>query len=291
MKTLILVTGLTIFSLPVKAGPQETAPVATVWAVQINVTDIDAAIEFYTSGLGLAVATRDYYPQVVSLENDGGAILLYRVEDRVDYGYNRTVYCNYRVPSLADAVARLKKFTVDFIHDQPQRAAIGTYVGLRDPSGNILHIMELDPQFGRADKSTLLNVGIPITDKDSALAFYGDVLGFQSLGDTYWPPILPFEGNGMALVGHESDSVTPYQYPFKTGTFVILETDALHATCHRLLRAGVSFEYDSPVTHAPVGWYQAVRDPFGNVIEIIQPLDNPFDRARGIERPKAHSAD
>ena len=114
--------------------------------VQINVHDMDRAIEFYEL-LGFAVASREHYPQIVKLAHDdtnGFTFLLYRVERRatIDYPSEAQTLINVATDNLAAALERLRSNGVDVIHDTPEDCPVGIYAAVRDPSGNVLELIE-----------------------------------------------------------------------------------------------------------------------------------------------------
>lgn len=262
-------------------------PIPTAWAVQINVIDIDKAIEFYTETLGLEMLTKTYYPQVVSLKNDGGHILLYKVENQSDLKTREyRNYVNFQVNSLDEMTRKLKAAKAEILDDAIQRNAIGHHLVISDPSGNVIHLMELDKQYGTVENTKLFNVGINVTNLDDAIEFYEAKLGLKVMTHKYWPPILPLNCNGMEIVLHKSDKVAPLEYPGSTGAYLILEVPDIEKAMAELKSKGQSFEYDNVINHAPVGKYTALRDPFGNVIELIEPVDNPLDQARQASRAK-----
>lgn len=250
-----------------------------IWAVQINISDIDRAIEFYTNTLGLEVAAREYYPQVVSLKNNGAHVLLYNVREQNDLQPIKSApYINWQVPDLNQTLKKLNASNATDI-TKPEKFPLGVSAGFRDPFGNYMEVLELDKQFGSVEHTQLFNVAIPIADKDKALEFYG-ALGFESYTDKYWPPVIPLIGQGMEFILHQSDEIIAQEYPDKIGAFVILEVANIHESVKRLEDLGMKFLYDEPQTHAPVGAFTALRDPFGNIIELIQPVKTPFDDAR-----------
>lgn len=256
---------------------------AKAWAVQINVTDIDAAIDFYTKTLGLTILSKAYYPQVVSLRDQGGHILLYSVKKQADQKTReyRTIV-NFQVASLAETTKKLNAAGSDIISKSLEKNAIGHHLVVADPSGNVLHLMELDEQFGTIEETKLFNIGIHVNDLDKAIDFYESKLGMKVMTHKYWPPILPLICEGIEVVLHQSDKIQPTEYPNATGAFLILESDDLAKSVAQLTDKGLSFEYDDIIKHAPVGKYTAVRDPFGSVIELIEPAPNPLDEARRL---------
>lgn len=114
--------------------------------VQINVHDMDRAIEFYQL-LGFDVASREHYPQIVKLAHDDAArltFLLYKVERpaRIDYPSDAQTLINVATQDLRAALDRLRSSGVEVIHDTPEDCPVGIYAAVRDPSGNVLELIE-----------------------------------------------------------------------------------------------------------------------------------------------------
>ncbi len=265
-----------------KKEPAASAPSGPeVWAVQINVTDIDQAIDFYTNILGLEIAAREYYPVVVSLKREGAHVLLYSHEisenDEV-LPRRSSPYVNWQVPNLKKALEKLKASKASEISEL-DKFPLGAGVSFRDPFGNHANLVEVDKKFGTVEQTQFFNFAIPISDKDKALEFY-KILGFEPYTDKYWPPVVPLVGQGMEFILHESDEIIPQGYPGNVGAFVILEVADIYERVKELEAQGMKFLYDEPQTHSPVGVFTALRDPFGNVVELIQSVLTPFDAAR-----------
>ncbi len=114
--------------------------------VQINVHDMDRAIEFYQL-LGFDVAERKHYPQIVKLAHDDVdrfTLLLYRVNQpaKIDYPRDSQVLFNVETDDLESALGRLREQGVKVLHDTPEPCPVGVYAGVRDPSGNVLELIE-----------------------------------------------------------------------------------------------------------------------------------------------------
>ena len=128
--------------LPQGRRQEVISPMPRISVVQINVHDIDRAIDFYQL-LGFSVASRDHYPQIVKLADDDierFPLLLYRVDQpaKIDYPHDSQVLFNVETDNLESALARLREQGVEVIHDTPEPCPVGIYAGVRDPSGNVL---------------------------------------------------------------------------------------------------------------------------------------------------------
>ncbi len=120
-------------------------PLVTV--IQINVTDMDRAIEFYSGALGFAVASRQHYPQIVKLEHDP-TFLLYQVErdTRIEYPHEAQTMINVATDDLRGVLEALRRQGVEVIQDEPVDCPVGIYAGVRDPFGNVLELIEYTRQ-------------------------------------------------------------------------------------------------------------------------------------------------
>ncbi len=115
-----------------------------ICVVQINVTDMDAAIDFYCSKIGFRINNRDHYPQLLSLENEGVYFILSKVEKPavINYPVEAGTMINIEVSDLEKSITDLKSKGVEFIHSTPQKCPVGVYAAIRDPSGNVMELLE-----------------------------------------------------------------------------------------------------------------------------------------------------
>lgn len=115
-----------------------------ICVLQVNVTDLDAAIDFYANKLGFEVGSREHYPHFVKLSNETVPIILYRVENgaRPDYPDGAQTIINIETDDLMGSLERLRSEGVELMHDSPQQCPVGVYAGVRDPSGNVVELVE-----------------------------------------------------------------------------------------------------------------------------------------------------
>lgn len=111
---------------------------------QVNVHDIDQAIDFYSKKLGFEVATRDMYPHIVPLKNAGIYFILSKVEKptKIDYPKESQSLINFQTDDLQKTIKDLKAAGVEFIHAEPQDCPAGIYAAFKDPSGNVHELIE-----------------------------------------------------------------------------------------------------------------------------------------------------
>ena len=116
--------------------------------VQVNVTNMDEGIKFYCDTLGLKVKSRDYYPHIVELENNGLPLILSQTEKKakIEYPKQAQTVLNFESKNLLEDIRKLKSEGVDLIHTEPQDCPVGVYAALRDPSGNVHELIEFQKQ-------------------------------------------------------------------------------------------------------------------------------------------------
>lgn len=110
----------------------------------IMVDDMAKAVDFYVKHLGFEVTKRDHYPYFVLLNHELYPIALHQVEKAVpvDYPNQAQVVPGIATDNLAEHLTRLSEQGVDLIHTQPEKFFGGYFAALRDPSGNVLELIE-----------------------------------------------------------------------------------------------------------------------------------------------------
>ena len=113
--------------------------------IQISVSDMDRAIDWYCENLGFAVSKDHYhYPVAVDLVHEGCRLLLHRADRSTDIDYphvSQTLIC-FETNDIAKSLDNLKHKGVELIHDTPQEFPAGLYAGFRDPFGNVHEFVE-----------------------------------------------------------------------------------------------------------------------------------------------------
>jgi catechol 2,3-dioxygenase-like lactoylglutathione lyase family enzyme len=170
------------------------------------------------------------------------------------------------VDDVADARSRLEAAGVEFDMDTFD-SGVCHGAPFRDPFGNQLQLHHryapLEPFEAPGDGVERTDfVGIPVTDRDRAVEFYGETLGLRrnELAHPEWPELEP--GNVTLLL------TTPEQtgVPFRASAYsVALRVSDVGAEMKRLQDAGVTFlspeVFDSSVCHMAF-----VADPDRNAI-------------------------
>lgn len=112
-------------------------------------------------------------------------------------------------------------------------------------------------------------IQINVTDMDQAMDFYCNKLDFQILSKKDYPNVLELVQQGLRMVLVKVSKSARIDYPNIAQTLIAIQIDDLAATLQDLKRKGVDLVYDTPQKF-PEGFYSALRDPFGNVHELIQ---------------------
>lgn len=115
-----------------------------ICVVQINVTDMDEAIDFYCGKLDFKFKNREHYPQLLNLDNDGVYFILNKVEKTavINYPFDSCTMVNIQVNDLKQSMKDLKAKGVEFIHNTPQKCPVGVYTAIKDPCGNVMELLE-----------------------------------------------------------------------------------------------------------------------------------------------------
>ncbi|MBK8022207.1 MAG: VOC family protein [Chloroflexi bacterium] len=116
-----------------------------------------------------------------------------------------------------------------------------------------------------------VQITIPVGEEEAARRFYCDLLG---LAEIEKPDSLKLRGGFWLQVGHQSVHVGTEDGVYRSATkaHVAYEVDDLAYWRERLTTAGFQ-----PETGIPIPGFDRFecRDPFGNRLEMIQPLSPP----------------
>jgi lactoylglutathione lyase len=112
------------------------------------------------------------------------------------------------------------------------------------------------------------SISIYITDMDAAIAFYTDVLGFKVKSRPV-PFITELDHDGAAVVLCQAEKAVKADYPASTGTVIGLVSKDVAAAAQGFAKKKVTMVVPEP-QEFPGGKFIAVRDPSGNVVELLQ---------------------
>jgi uncharacterized protein YndB with AHSA1/START domain/predicted enzyme related to lactoylglutathione lyase len=136
--------------------------------IQINVTDLAFAIEWYAEHLGFRLSPpHNYQPGAVDLVVHGEPpLFLHAAECRGLSDYPRqaqTLLC-FDTPDLDLQLQQFRERGVEVIHSQPEPYPEGRFAAFRDPFGNVHGLVERSPrEITAADSDEELDGG-PILD-------------------------------------------------------------------------------------------------------------------------------
>ncbi|MFQ5832371.1 MAG: VOC family protein [Candidatus Thorarchaeota archaeon] len=118
----------------------------SICVICIYVNDIDQALDFYCNKLGFEVAKKYDDGCLVRLENEGPTLILEKVAEPSNAKYPQTsqVALGIETKNLEETANRLREMNIDFIYDAPQPFPAGTFMAIRDPSGNVLELLQFE---------------------------------------------------------------------------------------------------------------------------------------------------
>ena len=120
----------------------------SVCVIGIYVDDMDKAVEFYCKKLGFKEAERYDDGCIVRLENNGPPVILEKVEKaaKIEYPGSSQVVLGVETDNIEKTSKELKERGVEFLHDEPQAFVAGHVMAMRDPSGNVLELLQFNKE-------------------------------------------------------------------------------------------------------------------------------------------------
>ena len=130
-------------------------------------------------------------------------------------------------------------------------------------------------------RQEILHIALVVRDYDEAISFYCEKLHFTLVEDSYqpeqdkrWVVVAPPGSNGTTLLLARAS--TPEQDAFignQTGgrVFLFLSTDDFWRDYNEMLSAGIPFVREPK--NAPYGTVAVFQDLYGNLWDLIQPLN------------------
>lgn len=177
-----------------------------VHAVRILVSDLEREARFYTEVLGFERVPEASRDLEVALTSGSLRVILTRlaeVSEPAPRYVREQVTLNFFVGDLDATMTAWRQAGVTFHDDQPQPISIGRAAAFDDPSGNVLHVLEIE---GRPAKQApqVFNLSLNVADIDRAIDIYCHELGFEIFSLGYFPPTVPLRRRGgIPLVIHE----------------------------------------------------------------------------------------
>ncbi|UNK17481.1 VOC family protein [Paenibacillus sp. N3/727] len=112
-------------------------------------------------------------------------------------------------------------------------------------------------------------ISINVTDMKEAIFFYCDILGFE-ISKVYDDEcIVGLKHEAVPVILNKVDNVTAVDYPREAQVVLGIQTQDLKASIADFQAKGIEVIFDTP-QFCPPGTYSAIKDPFGNVIELLE---------------------
>lgn len=117
-------------------------------------------------------------------------------------------------------------------------------------------------------KIAIVQIGVP--DMSRALEFYDRLLGFEVDSKDAAPHFVTLKQDGVTLLlAKVEQPAVPGAYPTRAQVVLNVATKDLRSELARLKEAGADLVHEAPQPF-PLGAYAAVRDPGGNVLELVE---------------------
>ena len=111
-------------------------------------------------------------------------------------------------------------------------------------------------------------ISIYVDDMERAIAFYQDVLGFKVRSRPV-PFIAELDHDSPALVLCQAEHSTRFDYSKASGTVIGLAASDVAARAADFKKRGIELVVAEP-QEFPGGKFIALRDPAGNVVELLE---------------------
>lgn len=240
-----------------------------VYAVQINVTNIDSALDFYTNKIGFEIDSKS--SKMAKLKNDGIALILNQVSQQrnIKYGEESQTILVLQTNNLDSVVNGFKEEGIHFIEEKTENG-VGFSAKFEDPFGNIHSILEQSkfpvPQF---KEPKIYNVGYYLPNIEKAKEFYCKNLGF-SVRSTKYLPALPLNHHDstFAFMLHERDVQPTELLPNNIQTMIVFSAENIDFTINSLKMKGITVNPASEKSPDGRESYYII-DPFGNLSKLI----------------------
>lgn len=242
-------------------------PNLKIHGVKVFVNDLSKAKGFYTSFLGLEEVSNGAH----GMELSTGQYPIYLVRSQKHISRDLHVESHYGisflVSKLMSAIDQARNEGHQLYDTMLSRNGVGIHIPISDPSGNLLHLMEVQvrkiPKF---EGFRLYNSGSTLNDMPAAEIFYKKHLGFEDWSRDYLPDALPLRHSdgSFAFMLHENKelSLSTYQYGTSPGVVLMLEANNLEDLVSYLNEQNIKYEKQEDMV--------LIKDSNQNIIEIIE---------------------
>lgn len=278
MRTIIAFCIYILCCYSTSAQKDSIVPVARLktYGVKINVTDMDKAIDFYTTKLGFEIESRKAYPKLIELKvsGNGGKLFLNLVSNIVaENTTDAKASLTFQVNDYDSAYTRLRKNGVDFGTNIKRKEGVGYAIYFSDPFGTTLSMMHVTVvKEDRFPEPRIYNYGIQIPDMTKARNFFAQ-LGFVERSQRYLPLDMPLghPDKSFGFMLHEREGVEAIHYNTANDEHVVImfKTTNLHADIKKMKAAGVTV-IQKTIQQNQLGKYVSFRDSFGLVYELVE---------------------
>ena len=112
---------------------------------------------------------------------------------------------------------------------------------------------------------------INVPNLEEAITWYTEILGLKVSKEHYYPPqaVDLVQKSGIRLLLYKVDHPTEIDYPNESQSVIIFKTDDLNKIMKDYSEKGVEFIYPEAIEF-PAGIFNAFKDPYGNIHEIVQ---------------------
>lgn len=118
------------------------------------------------------------------------------------------------------------------------------------------------------DLPNICVVTIFVADMETAKDFYETKLGFV-MQKEYSKEIIQLQQEGIAVILQKCEINSDIQYGTQATTVIALQSLDIEKTIEEYKQKEIPLIFDTP-QKCPPGYFTAIKDPFGNVLEVIQ---------------------
>jgi catechol-2,3-dioxygenase len=236
-----------------------------VYAVQLNVTDLDKAINFYSKKIGFEI--KSINKNSVELQNEGIKLLLNKVSKlrKTDFTSESRTSLVLHTNDLDSILISFKNKEINIVSKKTENG-VGFAFMMENPFGNIISIMEQSkypvPKF---KEPKIYNVGYAMNDLEIAKEFYCKKLGFHVQTTKYLPALpLAHQDSTFAFMLHKKEVKPIKRNPNETQTMLVFSTKNISSAVSLLKKNGVILKKLNNSNK------RYLTDPFGNVIKLIE---------------------
>ncbi|MEP1033286.1 VOC family protein [Ekhidna sp.] len=245
---------------------QET-PKVQIHGVKVFVKDLEEAEDFYTSFLGLEIENRK--ANVVELNT--GQYPIYLIQSGRHVERDLLVESHYGISFLTSkllpSIDKARESKVKIYDTLLSRNGIGIHIPITDPSGNLLHLMEV--QIGKQPNFNgfrLYNSGMTINNMKEAEGFYKQQFGLLDWSRDYLPDALPLKHSdgSFAFMLHQDNNLLPSTLEFGTSPGVVLMLQTVDISAYAKFLNSIDRKYLMKEGRI------LVRDTNENTIEVVE---------------------